>query len=1729
MKRKGNFRSCLTVLLIGLLLAAFSVAQVWATDSDSSSGSTAQRDVGIPASDIPPIIFPAGTYSSELPGVNTQLRANGFAEETSASWGKQILKGKHYADKSRDSLSKVNDVKSRLTALANTEKGQNPDTHDFAPTVLNSKVDQISSQYDDQIEVLQSSISSLKARKGELQAGLVPSFLVLPAGITVAVMLDRVSSQISDLESEVSTKRTAKADAISEARATFNQDRAAARAAYAQRVAAVEAKYGIHDDYIDEIKAVEQYRVNELQQLEQFYKKQLGEDNRKIHELEEKFHYDSSWESIASDVLHTAVPPLRLAEQIPAMVDSVEWIKTEIDRIVAGKDRFGVLLDDFEELIGAPMVAGLRQMGLYNDPNHVNRNVEFAMTKFRNFEEIRSTATLITDRNTYMRPSDHHVQTFLSNLRVMREAFNFLEHEGSAPVDLENYKKHIVYAKIREHSYNAFTHVLDYKYWAIDTNIRVESEDGYTMTKYLIDFLSNPLVEGTFLQPYWLGDEHLDGRPTAFVYNNQDAIIVINEDLNLTPEALFPYYLEEVGALLNWQRAKYAGVSDIQTVFTSSDRGARLYDVLALYDIRNDVYNEATLTDVHAEMVPWTRKRIALRAFNSRYVTETHGGHLRPIAKTPQFHIILEDYGSFVVFRSPVNGKLLELQSGTDYRLESTGREFNDLTKFYRITNSNNTVSFQSYHDPNRYLQANSSSGDNRLSLWRTGQSQKTKFTMQSRPLPEPNSIELIALQPSPDPTRPTISRSPGPVYTMTQDPKWMKWDGITGVYPQSAEPDYFMFMEQYDDYVVFRNRYNGNLLKTTGQQSTHNKMIFSGDEHDRFSKFNLIHNSDETVSFQSHFDPDRYLQAKSGWRDNRLTLWQVGIDPSAKFRMESQGKIPEKVTMVSLKGFGGKYVRGLSATSAIPLYDIILERYSTFVALRSADNGKYLRPSGRPGHVRWDGIGLSQATKFQLVHNANGTVTFSSRNTPGTDEYLRVVTTTSGGRRDFPLRLRSEKSPRTEFVMESRYSASRNARLLHSKEIALQSYYRRANNISNSWMVAANSGLGALYPASDEPVYCMVMEHYDGGYVVFRNPINGNLLKRHSFRRSYKMEWDGHEHNEDTMFSLIHNSDGTVSFQSYFDHTRYLQADSGWGDDRLTLWRRGTGLKTKFTMRTQKLIPGKKTRIALGSAVNSVLGYYTLTGSSMSAEPAYNVMLEDYGSFVTLRNLSNDKLLKVDDRGTIDWNGEIVGPDTSFMLVRSSDKTVSFQYGASSRKKYLELITNWDGARLSTSAPYYTMRSLDYNSHFVHHLMKVPSYDRFSPIVLTFQDNSVAYMDGFAGIDHFGDCLAGGERGMGVLISHLGFDVPSEYRGAAERFALQLVYFAPKLRSKLDPSRAYDPSDPNDSAVPTMVLQLGLHNDTNFFIGRFLDRAKKADQAVTDEVATDADEVAARGAYLSSQELIDGGLLLLRHHGVELIFQKYDGDNFWTYRHDQFKYYKEAIFRIEADLRLLQWLIRLGDGALRNSELYRTWYEGLSTTGVKLTDGVVKALKYLNIASQTTGAVEFGMNFKFPYANKTEFYAALALDIGTNLSGAIIGAVAGAVTEQDPVFWAEMGSTVFDFVATGYDRLFLDSVGSQWIALSVSVPFDYNMAFGGKQERVGSYDFPQPVTITNPVYEGADQPVNGMNGQQNFKRSTLARLRGIYTAFNGIFTIYPRYVFVLVSNGGSYGAVIHP
>lgn len=518
----------------------------------------------------------------------------------------------------------------------------------------------------------------------------------------------------------------------------------------------------------------------------------------------------------------------------------------------------------------------------------------------------------------------------------------------------------------------------------------------------------------------------------------------------------------------------------------------------------------------------------------------------------------------------------------------------------------------------------------------------------------------------------------------------------------------------------------------------------------------------------------------------------------------------------------------------------------------------------------------------------------------------------------------------------------------------------------------------------------------------------------------------------------------------------------------------------------------------------------YMMPGQYMSGRPAA-LIYDDYQAYILL-----NKDLQLDSGVRFTNYLEELGSATYWSLAcdrftRPAGQSVGDCMG--------EL--GDEGARLVDALALFDLNKVSHTSHdnfYVSQLFGTPNYQNSEPVKVIFQDKSLGYMDGFSNVDDYGDDLKGGDKSQTMTIFQAGIEIPSEYEAVNEKIAAQFIYYAPRRKKLGDPS---DKSENPDENVPTLWLQVAFHDEINVFAGR----------------------KAGSGSGTKVTDIVDAGAILIRNHGIELPFQKHESDNKWHFVKEHMNYYKEDILRLELDIKAAQFALKkLG------KQLTSKYPEAFS--GSKSWD--VPVWKYLNSAAQGTIGVEFGLAFKFPYENRAEFYTAIGIDVATNLIGAISGAIGATVFGQDPVTFGEIGAIITDLAGSAIEEGLVGADDAQWVGLTFSLPFDFNMSTpklggtGGKTLPTA----PTSVWYTSASGDGGEptagvaQPAPSTSGQptpvvatptqaqsqvtySNKARSKMKALNAFKNA-NGVFAFYPRFVYTPVSRSSSRCGVLN-
>ncbi|MBW5291109.1 MAG: hypothetical protein Rsou_0777 [Candidatus Ruthia sp. Asou_11_S2] len=190
---------------------------------------------------------------------------------------------------------------------------------------------------------------------------------------------------------------------------------------------------------------IEEYNAKDALAKEEFRKRKL----LKIEQAEREQNIQDEYIESVSSVAHTRL------EELKKIVGDVERLIKEIERIESAADSTEILIEDITEMLSIPLIEGMRQLGIYNDPNG-KKVKKFKITELFNFEDIRANSQ-IASRSEYISMSDKHYINYSDNIKKLRSGFVPL-------VSSNDYKEQLRRNGLKAQTYNLFTHVLGHDY-----------------------------------------------------------------------------------------------------------------------------------------------------------------------------------------------------------------------------------------------------------------------------------------------------------------------------------------------------------------------------------------------------------------------------------------------------------------------------------------------------------------------------------------------------------------------------------------------------------------------------------------------------------------------------------------------------------------------------------------------------------------------------------------------------------------------------------------------------------------------------------------------------------------------------------------------------------------------------------------------------------------------------------------------------------------------------------------------------------------------------------------------------------------------------------------------------------------------------------------------------------------------------------------------------------------
>ncbi|QHC57329.1 hypothetical protein [Rathayibacter sp. VKM Ac-2760] len=247
---------------------------------------------------------------------------------------------------------------------------------------------------------------------------------------------------------------------------------------------------------------------------------------------------------------------------------------------MGGQDDFGTTLEglaaDFSKDLGDEAVEGVRESGLWSDAPGSDAPPE---SHYEDFGQLFA-------RAPRMMP-DATLKWLLANESLRDElgldGSNTFPVVGATSADLRHAAAQVAFERGVE---TVFTHAFgpDYEQVARE-NPAWASAESRSITAELLKVLTDSAYLEQ-ISPIWVASDTLGDRPAAFVYDDDQSAILLNEDrVSVTDGSANPefakFYLEELGHSLNWWRCRIFDV-DVKRCSGQGDVGARFRDAVML-------------------------------------------------------------------------------------------------------------------------------------------------------------------------------------------------------------------------------------------------------------------------------------------------------------------------------------------------------------------------------------------------------------------------------------------------------------------------------------------------------------------------------------------------------------------------------------------------------------------------------------------------------------------------------------------------------------------------------------------------------------------------------------------------------------------------------------------------------------------------------------------------------------------------------------------------------------------------------------------------------------------------------------------------------------------------------------------------------------------------------------------------------------------------------------------
>ncbi len=145
---------------------------------------------------------------------------------------------------------------------------------------------------------------------------------------------------------------------------------------------------------------------------------------------------------------------MKLIETIPKIVGDVACLIEEIERIESATDSTEILIADIAQTLSMPLIEGMRQLGIYDDPN-VKNVKKLYITELFNFEDIRANST-VESASEYISTSNEHYMNYKDNIEQLRAGF--------IQTAYDNDKDLLQHNSLKTQTYNLFIHILGHDY-----------------------------------------------------------------------------------------------------------------------------------------------------------------------------------------------------------------------------------------------------------------------------------------------------------------------------------------------------------------------------------------------------------------------------------------------------------------------------------------------------------------------------------------------------------------------------------------------------------------------------------------------------------------------------------------------------------------------------------------------------------------------------------------------------------------------------------------------------------------------------------------------------------------------------------------------------------------------------------------------------------------------------------------------------------------------------------------------------------------------------------------------------------------------------------------------------------------------------------------------------------------------------------------------------------------